>query len=145
MAALSNLSHDIHVVRNVIIAQSALASLCCTSRMACEETEINVIPQTPLPSEADSSESGSAEQIKLECVGVPFLYTIPSFNCISFTISQIAFKAVVDGNVVTYHGFIRHDPTFDMQCHEYPRTIDIFESCFVKVKSSGVHVHTVCG
>ena len=99
------------------------------------DEDIRVIMETPLQSEADLSESGSStnegEGIEIQCVGVPFDYTIPSFNCISFTFRQITFKAVDDGTINIYHGFIRNNPC--LETHEYPRSIDVFESCFVKV------------
>lgn len=88
--------------------------------------DVCVTPETLLQSQ---SQSGSVDGIEIQCVGVLFNYTIPSLKCVRFTHRQ---KAVVNGNLNTYHGFIRHDPCLEIDL-QYLRTIDVLESCFVKL------------
>ena len=94
-------------------------------------------PETQLPSEEDSTSvmSTGIDGIEVQCIGVPFVYTIPSLKCITFTVRQITFRAVVsDGSTRTYDGFVRDDPCLEIE-EEYPRVMDVLEGCFVKVNN----------
>ena len=103
------------------------------NNMSASDEELLAIPETPLQSETESGRS-SVEGIEIQFVGTLFEYTIPNFSCISFTLRQITFEAFVDGSISTYDGFIRHDPSLDkLVSISYPKTIDVLESCFVKV------------
>ena len=104
-----------------------------------DDQAVTYVPETPLSSESGQTplSSGSGwstsveDVIEVHFVGVSFEYTIPHFPCISFPLRQIKFKPLV-GSIQTYDGFIRDDPCLDPDA-VYPRTIDVLESCIVKV------------